>query len=279
MQLLHAAILGIIQGLTEFLPVSSSGHLILVREVLGWELLADTHWNTIFDLSVHAGTFAGLLIYFFSDVLRLGGAFFSTFRHGFAGVPERRLAWVIVLATIPAALAGVLGEDLIEAHLREAPMIVAGLLIIFGIVLWLAEWRGRKQRALEETGWFDGLIIGAAQALALAPGVSRSGITITAGLAFGMTRETAARYSFLLSLPIIGGAALYGLHSVLGEFSHLPGGALHIFAVGFLAAAASGYLCVRYFLRYLQTGSLAPFVVYRVLLGLGLLAWFAAAAG
>jgi undecaprenyl-diphosphatase len=164
---------------------------------------------------------------------------------------------------------------MIEAHLREAPMIVAGLLICFGIILWLAEWRGRKQRALEETGWFGGFIIGVAQALALAPGVSRSGITITAGLAFGMTREAAARYSFLLSLPIIGGAALYGLNSVLGELSHLPGGALNMFAVGFLSAGVSGYLCVRYFLRYLQRRALAPFVIYRVVLGLGVLGWFA----
>jgi undecaprenyl-diphosphatase len=275
MQLIQAAILGVVQGLTEFLPVSSSGHLILVREFFGWELLSDTHWNTIFDLSVHAGTFVGVLVYFWSDVLRLGDAFFTSFRHGVAGVPERRLAWVIVLATIPAALAGVLGQDVIEEHLREAPMMVAGLLIVFGLVLWLADWRGRQARELRETGWIDGIVIGLAQALALAPGVSRSGITITAGLAFGMTRETAARYSFLLSLPIIGGAALYGFYSVLGELSHLPDGSLSIFAVGFLSAALSGYFCIRYFLSYLQRHALAPFVIYRLAVGAFLLIWFA----
>lgn len=274
MQLIHAAVLGLIQGLSEFLPISSSGHLILVREFFGWELLADTHWNTIFDLSVHAGTFVGVLAYFWSDVLRLAGAFFSTFRHGVAGVPDRRLAWILVIATLPAALAGVLGEDFIEAQLRQAPMIVAGLLIVFGIILWLAEWRGRKARELDDTGWADGIIIGVAQALALAPGVSRSGITMTAGLAFGMTRETAARYSFLLSLPIIGGAALYGFHSVLGELGHLPPGALPTFAVGFLSAALSGYLCIRYFLGYLQKHALTPFVIYRIAVGAFLLIWF-----
>ncbi|HUU55393.1 MAG TPA: undecaprenyl-diphosphatase UppP [Armatimonadota bacterium] len=274
MQLIHAAVLGIIQGLTEFLPVSSSGHLILVREFFGWELLADTHWNTIFDLSVHAGTFAGLLLYFWSDVLRLAGAFFSTFRHGIAGVPERRLAWILIAATIPAALAGVLGEDVIEAHLRQAPMIVAALLIVFGIILWLAEWRGRKARDLNDTGWADGLLVGLAQALSLAPGVSRSGITMTAGLAFGMTRETAARYSFLLSLPIIGGAALYGLHNATQNASALPAGSAPIFAVGFLSAAISGYLCIRYFLSYLQKHALAPFIIYRIAVGVFLLIWF-----
>jgi len=274
MQLIHAALLGVIQGLSEFLPISSSGHLILVRELFGWQLLADTHLNTIFDLSVHAGTFVGVLVHFWSDVIRLAGAFLSTFRHGIAGVPDRRLAWILVFATIPAALAGILGEDFIEAHLREAPMIVAALLIVFGVILWVAERRGRKARKLEETGWTDGIAIGIAQALALAPGVSRSGITMTFGLAFGMTRETAARYSFLLSLPIIGGAALYGLHSVIGELSHLPPGAPPTFAVGFLSAAISGYFCIRCFLSYLQKHALTPFVIYRIAVGAFLLIWF-----
>jgi undecaprenyl-diphosphatase len=273
MQLLQAAVLGVVQGLTEFLPVSSSGHLILVREFFGWELLADAHWNTIFDLSVHAGTFAGLLVYFRSDIVRLVGAFFSTFRHGIAGVADRRLAWIILLATIPAALAGVLGEDVIEAQLRGAPMVVAGLLIVFGLILWAAEWHGRKARALSATGWADGMLIGLAQALSLAPGVSRSGITMTAGLARGMTRETAARFSFLLSIPIIGGAALYGLHGAATDLSSLPEGAVSIFAVGFLSAAISGYLCIRYFLRYLQRHAFAPFVIYRLAVGGLLLIW------
>lgn len=279
MQLIQAAVLGIVQGLTEFLPVSSSGHLILVRETLGWDLLADTHWNTIFDVSVHAGTFFALIVYFWSDLARLLRAFAASFSHGIAGEPERRLAWIIIVATIPAALAGAFGEDFVEAHLREAPSIVAALLITFGLILWLAEWRGRKSRELTATGWTDGILIGIAQALALAPGVSRSGITITAGLAFGMKRETAARYSFLLSIPIIGGAALYGLHNVLGDLTALPAHSAPMFTIGFASAAISGYLCVRYFLRYLQRHSLTPFIIYRLLVGIGLLAWFGIAAG
>lgn len=273
MQLLQAAVLGVVQGLTEFLPVSSSGHLILVRELLGWELLADAHWNTIFDVSVHAGTFAGLLVYFWRDIVRLVGAFFSTFRHGIAGAADRRLAWIIVIATIPAALAGLLGAGVIEAQVREAPMIVAALLILFGLILWAAERRGRKARALSATGWADGMLIGLAQALSLAPGVSRSGITMTVGLARGMTRDTAARFSFLLSIPIIGGAALYGLHGAVTDLSSLPEGAASIFAVGFSSAAASGYLCIRFFLRYLQRHAFAPFVIYRIAAGGLLLVW------
>ena len=275
MALIQAAILGVIQGITEFLPVSSSGHLILVREVFGWQLLDDTHWNTIFDVSVHAGTFVALLVYFRSDIGRLASAFFVVPRRGDAPVPERRLAWIIVVATIPAALVGILGEEVVEAHLREGPMIVAGLLIIFGVILWVAEARGRKATGLDELRWSDGILIGLVQGLALAPGVSRSGITITMGLARGMKRETAARFSFLLSIPIIGGAAAYGLQSVVRDFGALPEGSGPIFAVGFVAAAVSGYLCIRYFLHYLQTRSLVPFIIYRLRVGAVLLVWFA----
>ena len=275
MHLLQAAVLGLIQGLTEFLPVSSSAHLILVRELLGWGLFENTHWNTIFDLSVHAGTLAALLAYFWSDVSRLLSAFLASFRLGIAGVPERRLAWIILAATIPAALAGVLGESAIEGSFRQAPMIVAALLILFGLVLWAAERLGRKTRSLQRLGWFDGLLVGLVQALALAPGVSRSGITMTAGLARGLTREAAARFSFLLSLPIIAGAALYGLHSAAQSTSALPSGSAPIFAIGFLSAGISGYLCIRYFLSYLQKRALTPFIVYRIALGAFLIIWFA----
>lgn len=267
MLLLQALVLGIVQGLTEFLPVSSSGHLILIREALGWDLLADPHWNTIFDVAVHAGTFLGLLVYFRSDIERLFAAFVVALRRGIAGDPYRRLALVIAVSTIPAALAGLLGQDIIEAYLRQAPLAIAVLLIVFGIILWLAEWRGAKARRLTETGWLDGILVGVFQTLALAPGVSRSGITITAGLARGMTREAAARFSFLLSIPIIGGTVVYGLHSVVRDIGALPSGSIGAFAVGFAAAAVSGYLCIHYFLRYLQTRSFAPFVLYRIGVG------------
>lgn len=277
MELLHAAVLGVIQGLTEFLPVSSSGHLILAREVFGWDLLTDTHWNTMFDVSVHAGTFVGVLLYFWADVVRLVGGLAASFRYGIAGVPDRRLAWIIAVATVPAALAGILGESAIEEHLREAPMIVASLLIVFGLILWLAERWSARTHELGHTGWLDGILVGIFQSLSLAPGVSRSGITMTVGLARGMTRETAARFSFLLSIPIIGGAALYGFKSVVQDVGALPPGSPAIFAIGFLSAAISGYLCIRYFLRYIQTRFLTPFIVYRIAVGAVLVVWFSVA--
>lgn len=276
MQLLEAALLGVVQGITEFLPVSSSAHLILAREVLGLKLLDDPHWNMIFDVSAHAGTLVALIAYFCSDIKRLLVAFVASLRTGIAGAPERRLVWIVLVATIPAGLAGWLGEEPIETIFRQLPMLLATLLVMFGLLLWLADLRGRRARELGEVGWLDGILIGFAQALALAPGVSRSGVTMTVGLARGMTREAAARFSFLLSVPSVAGAAVFGLNDVAGSMNALPQGALPSFAVGLLAAALSGYLCIRYFLRYLQRRALAPFVVYRVVLGVFLLVWFGA---
>lgn len=279
MQMLQAALLGIVQGLTEFLPVSSSAHLILVREVLGWGLLDDPHWNMIFDVSAHAGTFAALLAYFWGDIRRLVSAFLVSLRSGLGDVPDRRLAWILLVATIPGGLAGWLGQDAIESFFRRTPMLVATLLAVFGLALWAADRLGKRARKLGEVGWLDGILIGLAQALALAPGVSRSGITMTVGLARGMTREAAARFSFLLSTPIIGAAAVYGMKDVMGGVSALPQGGLPTLAVGFSSAAVSGYLCVRYFLRYLQRHALAPFVIYRIALGIVLLVWFVGGSG
>ena len=275
MLLIQAAALGLVQGLSEFLPISSSGHLILVRDLMGWSLLENAHWNTAFDVAVHAGTFLSLVLYFRSDIARLFRALGSSVRRGIAGDPERRLAWLIVIGTIPAAVAGAAWESAIEARLRDAPMLVAALLVAFGLLLWLAEWRGRKTRKLAEATWWDGVLVGFAQALSLAPGVSRSGITMTAGLARGMSREAAARFSFLLSIPIVGGVAAYSLLGLAGEAGERLAAAAPIFACGMLTAAVSGYLCIHYFLRYLQRRALAPFVLYRLVVGAGLLLWFA----
>ncbi len=275
MHLIQAAVLGIAQGLTEFLPVSSSAHLILARDVLGWSLLDNPHWNTVFDASVHGGTLAALVAYFWGDVWVLLRAFLASLTAGIAGVAERKLAWVILAGTTPAAAAGYFGQQQIEASLRDAPKVNAALLVLFGLILWWAEARGRKTRSVNDAGWLDGILIGCAQAIALAPGVSRSGITMTVGLARGMTRESAARFSFLLSIPIIAGAALFAVKEMTSGQSALPHGGMTSFGVGFLSAGVSGYLCIRYFLRYLQAHSLAPFVVYRVALGAFLLLWFA----
>jgi undecaprenyl-diphosphatase len=271
--LVRAAILGIVQGLTEFLPVSSSGHLILIRDVFGWQMLGNEHLNKMFDVVLHTGTFLALVMYFHRDIVRLGRAFGASLRYGVQGEAERRLAWAIALGTIPAAIFGLAAQDLIETKLGT-PMLVAAELMIFAVILWWAERAGRKQRALGEAEVRDGVWVGLAQALALAPGVSRSGITITAGLARGMRKETAARFSFLLSIPVVGGTAVYSVLSLIKHPGALPPGSMGMFVVGLLAAAFSGYFVIGYLLRYLQTRSLTPFVAYRLALGAVLLVWF-----
>jgi undecaprenyl-diphosphatase len=271
--LIRAAVLGLVQGLTEFLPVSSSGHLILMRDVFGWQMLGNEHLNKMFDVVLHTGTFLALVMYFHRDIVRLARAFAASLRYGIRGDAERRLAWAIALGTIPAAIFGLAAQHLIETKLGT-PMLVAAELMIFALILWWAEVAGRKQRALGDAGVRDGVWVGLAQALALAPGVSRSGITMTAGLARGMKKETAARFSFLLSIPVVGGTAAYSILSLIKHPGALPPGSMGMFVVGLLAAAFSGYFVIGYLLRYLQTRSLAPFVVYRLALGAVLLVWF-----
>jgi len=271
--LLKAAFLGIVQGLTEFLPVSSSGHLILVRDLLGWEMLADAHLNKVFDVSLHAGTFFALVAYFWHDIVRLVSAFAVSLGRGIKGDADRQIAWLIVVGTIPGAVAGVLLESIIENTLG-APMLVAAQLIVFALLLYAADRWSRRIRDLGQAGWADGILVGLAQALALAPGVSRSGITITTGLALGMKRQVAARFSFLLSIPIVGGTAAYSFLRLLKDHVAMPPGSGGMFLVGMLAAAVSGYLCIKYFLGYLQRRSLSPFVIYRLGFGLLLLGYY-----
>lgn len=273
-ELLKAAILGVVQGLTEFLPVSSSGHLIIARDLCGWKLLADTHLNKVFDVALHAGTFLALVLYFRREIVRLVGAFCASLRHGLGGVAERRIAVLIVIGTVPAAAAGLLGEKVIEEVLGGWVWIAVEM-IGFGILLGFADARGKRRRGLEGIGWWDGIIIAVAQALALAPGVSRSGITMTAGLFRGLTREAAARFSFLLSIPTVGGTAAYSLLRLVKHPGTVPPGSAGMFLVGMAAAALSGWACIHFFLRYLQTRSLRPFVVYRMVLGLVMLTLFA----
>lgn len=271
--LLRAAILGLVQGLTEFLPVSSSGHLILMRDVFGWEMLGNQHLNKMFDVMLHAGTFLALVLYFYKDIVALLRAFVASLRHGVRGNAEGRLAWAIAIGTIPAVVFGVTAQDVIETKLGT-PVLVAIQLIVFALILLWAERAGRKQRSLGEAGVRDGVWVGLAQALALAPGVSRSGITMTAGLVRGMKKETAARFSFLLSIPVVGGTAAYSVLSLVKHPGAMPSDSVGMFVVGLLAAALSGYFVIGYLLRYLQTRSLAPFVVYRIALGVVLLVWF-----
>ena len=257
----EAIVLGIVQGLAEFLPISSSGHLILVPWLLGWE----NHGLT-FDLALHLGTSAALLGYFWRDWLALARAVLAGLRSATARQShEWRLAWMIVVGCLPAAFVGVLFEDKIEELLRD-PLQVAVLLIVFGLVMLAADRIGRRSRGLQSITWLDVLVIGCAQVLALAPGVSRSGITMTAGLFRGLDRPAAARFSFLLSAPITVAAALYKLRG----FAQTPpaGSELVAFAAGVVTAAIVGALAIGFLLRYLQRRPVDLFVWYRIFVGI-----------
>ncbi|MFL5797953.1 MAG: undecaprenyl-diphosphate phosphatase [Actinomycetota bacterium] len=255
--------LGIVQGLTEFAPVSSSGHLILVPWLGNWSILHDESLNKTFDVALHIGTFVGAAVYFREDIVRYLGAWFRSIGKRRADTLDERLAWYLVVGTIPGALAGALFEDVIEKKLGQ-PWLIAVMLATFGVILYAVDRRARQDHGLEGLTLRRTVIVGVAQALALQPGVSRSGVTITAARATGMTRESAARFSFLLSLPIIGGAGLYKGAKLLAGSEHLPSNFGGPFAAGMVAAAISGFLVIWALLAYLRRRSFAPFAVYRL---------------
>jgi len=265
MTIWQAIVLGVVQGVTEFLPISSSGHLILVPWIFGWPIYHDEALNKTFDVALHFGTFIGVALYFRADIARLvRGWLRSIAQRSLAGDPYRQLSWLILISTIPGAAAGMRFESIIE-HKLGAPLLIASLLVAVGLVMALAEVVSKRRRALKDVGWWDAIVIGVGQAFALAPGTSRSGITMSIGLFGNLTRETAARYSFLISIPIIGGAAaVKGLHLVRHG---LPPGMAWPFVVGVLSAAVSGYIAIKYLLAYLQRGTLYPFVAYRIVVG------------
>jgi undecaprenyl-diphosphatase len=263
--LLQAVVLGVVQGLAEFLPISSSGHLILVPWLLGWP-----YQSLTFDLALHLGTTLALLGFFWREWLALARAVpLGLVRAEARKDPAWRLAWLLVVGSLPAGVIGVLFEDVIEQHIRQ-PALVALMLIAFGLVLWLADRLARRTRGLGDVGLADAVLVGCAQALALVPGVSRSGITLTAGLLRGLDRPAAARFSFLLSAPITFAAAVYKLRVL---FRAPPTGqeAL-VFVVGTAVAAIVGALAIGFLLRYLQRSSTAVFVWYRLAAGAGILA-------
>lgn len=273
--ILEAIILGILQGATEFIPVSSSAHLIIVPWLFGWNEPAITSLS--FDVALHIGTLIAVLTYFAQDWVRLIRAWFlSVFERKIGSDPDRRLAWFIVLATIPGGLVGVLAESKIEElfHTPGQPvqptaMIAIALLMAgMGVALWIADRAAQHAEGMEKLSLKQALIIGTAQALAIFPGVSRSGSTITAGLALGLKRETAARFSFLLLAPITAGAGIKSLYDVVQEIQvgTLASNDLIFFLIGMISAAISGYLCIRFLLNYLQKHNVNLFAYYRVAL-------------
>ncbi len=263
--IIEAIILGIIQGLTEFLPISSSGHLILAEWATGWQ--SELVNNLTFDVALHVGTLAAVLWYFWRDWLKLAKAALRVVR-GKAHAYEARLVWYIVLGTIPAVIVGLLFERTVETVFRN-PLLVAAALAFGSLIMWLADRYSSKSRHLGEMTLGHALFVGVAQAAALVPGISRSGVTISAALAAGYRREDSARFSFLLSTPVIAGAALHKVHHITFQ-GHAAWGC----TLGTLGSAIVGYLAIRFLIRYLERHSMNIFVWYRLALaGAVVLLW------
>ncbi len=262
---LEALLLGIVQGLTEFLPISSSGHLILVPWLQDYTFLEENdEFNKTFDVALHIGTLAAVVSYFWSDLGRMAHGWVRTLRRRRIETTDERLAWVVVVATIPAVIVGGLGEDWIDEHLGE-PWMIAISLIVFGLLLGIADRRPQTE-TVADINLTQGLILGIAQSLALSPGTSRSGITITAARFMGIDRDGAARISFLMLVPVTAGAVVVKAYGAISD--GLPDDVAGPIVVGILASAVSGYLAIAGLLRFVRTHSYDVFVIYRVVLGL-----------
>lgn len=271
---LRAIALGIVQGLTEFLPISSSGHLIVTRELFGWEVADDL----TFDVALHIGTTIALITFFWREwLLMVRAGLRWTANGGREPEPDpiynSRLLFLLLVGSIPTALVGLFFDLTLNDEIRSG-LVVGAMLVTFAAVLFVAENLGSRVRSMESCAWRDAAIIGAAQAVSLVPGVSRAGVTITAALGLGFNRTDAARLSFLLATPIILGAGLLqGIEAVLDGLS---GEDAAVIVVGAIAAAGVGWLAIRYLLAVVQSGTYMPFVVYRVAAGVFVFVYFAA---
>jgi undecaprenyl-diphosphatase len=254
---IHAVVLGLVQGLGEFLPISSSAHLVLVPWLMGWPDPGLT-----FDIALHIGTLVAVLLYFWKDWVRLVTKGLTAPR-----TTDGRLFWYLVAASIPGAAIGFLLEKKAETTFRD-PALIGAMLILMGLVLFLADRKSPHRTGMKNLSFGTTFLIGLSQALAIIPGVSRSGITMSTGLILGLTREATARFSFLLSTPIIFGAALVKLPAVMAS----PGMVDSSFIAGMLVSCATGILAIGFLLRYVQTRTLMPFVVYRFGLGIAVIA-------
>lgn len=260
MTIFEIIILAIIQGITEFLPISSSGHLVLPSVLLGWQN------GLAFDVAVHVGSLLAVMVYFREDIARMTMAWFS---QGFSAQQsdDSRLAWWIIVATLPAVVAGFLAKSLIDEYARSA-LVIAITTILFGLLLWYADKTATQKKDINQITWKSALGIGLAQVLALIPGTSRSGITMTAGLMLGLNRESAARFSFLLSIPTILGAGIFVTKDLIE--SPLPVDWLAM-GLGALLSFVSAYACIFLFLAWISRLGMTPFVIYRLILGFALL--------
>jgi undecaprenyl-diphosphatase len=270
LSIFQAIVLGMTQGITEFAPVSSSGHLILVPWLFEWHfLLVHPVFNKTFDVALHMGTLIGALAYFWRDVVRYLGAWFRSIAHRSIRDSDERVAWLLIVGTVPGAITGAAFETVIEKKLG-APGLIAIMLAVFGVLLYVVDKRASTNREMDDLRLKDAILVGLAQAVALQPGVSRSGVTITAARALGVEREEAARFSFLLALPIIAGAGASKAVSIAG--SGLPPGFGAPFFWGIAASAVTGFLVIWLVLSYVRRGSFAPFVIYRIVVAVFVLA-------
>lgn len=261
-RLIQALVMGVVQGLTEFLPISSSGHLILVPSLAGWD---DAFVNSLaFSVMLHVGTLGALLVYFRDDWLRLVPAGLAALRdRSFAGSSDRRLAWLLAVSTVPAGLAALAFGDLVEREAFRQPGLVVTMLAAFAGVLWLADRWGARSRSIDQLGFAGALGVGLAQAVALIPGVSRSGATMSAALFAGLDRPSAARYAFLMATPVTALAAVYESLKLVSGTGPVAAEAAPLVA-GVVASFVSGLLAIAVLLRYLRTRSFDVFVVYRL---------------
>jgi len=265
MDFIQILVLALVQGLTEFLPVSSSAHLILVPILTGWE-----DQGLAFDVAVHVGTLAAVVVYFRNEIGRMIVSWSaSVVGKGFD--QDAKLAWAVLFGTIPVGIAGLLFKDFIEMHLR-APEVLAASTLVFALLLWWADAKGRETRDEYSLRWIDVLFIGLAQALALIPGTSRSGATMTAGLFLGLSRKASARFSFLLSIPVI---VLAGGLKMLDYLQEATIDDMQPLMLGALLSGVSAYFCIHYFLKLLEKIGMLPFVIYRIILAIFLFVMFA----
>lgn len=263
MDIFQIIVLALVQGLTEFLPISSSAHLILVPFVTDWP-----DQGIAFDVAVHVGTLTAVVLYFRKEISDMFFAWFASLKG--KHTEDSRLAWGVLIGTIPVGLIGLLFKGYISDNLRS-PLVIAATTIIFGLLLWYADWSGKRARDEHSLSIKDIAIIGCAQAIALIPGTSRSGITITAGLMLGLTAPAAARFSFLLSIPVI---ILAGGMETLDYLEVASIGDMNDLIIGSLISAVSAYLCIHYFLMLLEKVGMTPFVIYRLILGVVLLSFY-----
>lgn len=261
----QAVVLAILQGLTEFLPISSSAHLILPSQLLGWP-----DQGLAFDVAVHVGTLAAVMTYFRQDIKQILSGLIQQHVHQTPN-SEARLAWWVIIATIPAGLFGICLDDLIENYLRNA-LVIATSTIIFGLLLWYADTREQLVKQITDMPANHALYIGLSQALALIPGTSRSGITITAAMLMGYSRSAAARFSFLISMPLILLAGSYKSYELFTTVTPIP---WSFIVMGALVSAISAYICIYFFLKLIEQLSMKPFVIYRLLLGCFLIVFVA----